>query len=129
MAVKQYYRASILGTAMDERWAHHHVPKTHHSPQMVERNLKLCCAFHFDLQCFVIQMHKAPCGRTLRTSALSSGASSLRGGCIRATFDDLPLVINHPIGRVPDAPHPHRTLTVRTDERVPPRARLVPLPV
>ena len=23
---------------------------------MVEGNLKLCCAFHFDLQCVVIQM-------------------------------------------------------------------------
>src|SRR5215475_6139747 len=38
----------------------------------------------------------------LRTSALSLGASSLRGGGIRAAFDNLPLVINHAVGRVPD---------------------------
>ena len=30
---------------------------------------------------------------------------------------------------MPDAPHPHLTPTVRTDERIPPGALLVPLPV
>src|SRR5712692_5199307 len=63
------------------------------------------------------------------TPALSSGTGSLRGGCIRAAFDHLHLVVDHPIGRVPDAPHPHLTPTVRTDQRVPTRALLVPLPV
>jgi len=57
MAIKQYHRTPILGTPMDKRWAHHHVPKTHHSPQMVERHLKLGCALHFDLQRFVVQMN------------------------------------------------------------------------
>src|SRR5215813_14462918 len=54
---------------------------------------------------------------------LSSKGS--RGTCIPrglATF--LPCAftahIDHPIGRVPDAPHPHLTPTVRTDERVSP---------
>src|SRR5215813_12650121 len=74
-------------------------------------------------------LNKAPCGRTLRMSVLSSGASSLHGGCIRAAFDHLSLVIDHPIGLVPDAPHPHLTLTVRTDARVSTRAFLIPLPI
>src|SRR5438477_9123752 len=75
------------------------------------------------------QLHKAPCGRTLRTSALSSGASSLHGGCIRAAFDYLPLVIDHSIGRVPDAPYLHLTLTMRTDQGISTRTPLVSLPV
>src|SRR6266545_1622346 len=37
--------------------------------------------------------------------------------------------IDHPVGRVPDAPQSHFTSTVRTDQRVPSRALLVPLPV
>src|SRR6266567_7464998 len=37
--------------------------------------------------------------------------------------------IDHPIGRVPDTPYPHLTLTVRTDQRVPSRTLLVPLPI
>jgi len=57
MAIKEHHRAPILSTTMDKRWAHHHIPKTHHSPQMVERHLKLCCTLYFDLQCFVIQMN------------------------------------------------------------------------
>jgi hypothetical protein len=36
--------------------------------------------------------------------------------------------IDHPIRRMPEAPHPHRTPTVRTDQRVPTWALLVPLP-
>src|SRR5712664_1181062 len=36
--------------------------------------------------------------------------------------------IDDPVGRVPEAPYPHRTPTVRTDHRVPSRAWLVPLP-
>src|SRR5207253_10898414 len=36
-------------------------------------------------------MHKAPCARTLRTSALSSAASSVHGVCIRAAFEYIPL--------------------------------------
>src|SRR5713101_6872288 len=73
--------------------------------------------------------HKAPCGRTLSTSALSSGASSLRGEGIRAAFDHLPLIVDHPIGRVPDAPHPHLTPTVWTNQWIPTRALLVALAV
>src|SRR5262249_50083712 len=34
-----------------------------------------------------VTMHKAPYGWTLSTSTLSSGASPLRGGGIRAAFD------------------------------------------
>src|SRR5256714_15330667 len=63
------------------------------------------------------------------TSALFSRTGSLRGGCIRAAFDHLPLVMDYPVGRVPDAPHPHLSLTMRTAQRVPPRALLIPLPV
>src|SRR5215510_13670679 len=74
-------------------------------------------------------MNKAPCGWTLSTSTLSSGASPLRGGGIRAAFDPLCLVIDHPIRWVPDAPHPHLTPTVRTDQGVPSRTLLVPLPI
>src|SRR2546426_4616910 len=37
--------------------------------------------------------------------------------------------IDHPIGRVPDAPYPHLTLTVRTDARGSTGALLIPLPV
>src|SRR5438445_2094312 len=37
--------------------------------------------------------------------------------------------IDHPIGRVPDAPHPHLSLTMRTAQGVPPRALRIPLPV
>src|SRR5207245_1074183 len=39
------------------------------------------------------------------------------------------LVINHPVGWMPDTPQPHLTPTVRTDPTVPSRALLVPLPV
>src|SRR3989449_2896332 len=76
-----------------------------------------------------IGVHIAPCGRTLRTATLSSGAGSLRGWFIRAAFDHLHLVIDHPVDRMPDAPHPHLTPTVRTDQGVPTRALLIPLPV
>src|SRR5262249_39533103 len=74
-------------------------------------------------------LNKAPCGWTLGTSTLSSGASPLRGGGIRAAFDPLCLVIDHPIRWVPDAPHPHLTPTVRTDQGVPSCTLLVPLPI
>src|SRR6266702_475797 len=37
--------------------------------------------------------------------------------------------MDYPVGRVPDAPHPHLSLTMRTAQRVPPRALLIPLPV
>jgi hypothetical protein len=57
MAIKKHHRASSLGTAMHQRWAHHHVPKTHHSPQMVERHLKLYCPLHFDLERFMVEMN------------------------------------------------------------------------
>ena len=40
-----------------------------------------------------VGVHIAPYGRTLRMSALSSGASSLHGCGIRAAFDDLPFVV------------------------------------
>src|SRR5260370_17965922 len=74
-------------------------------------------------------MHIAPCGRTLRTSTLSSGSGSLRGWFIRASFDHLHLVIDHPISRVPDAPQPHLSPTVRTPQRISTGALLVALPV
>ena len=74
-------------------------------------------------------VNKAPYGRTLRTSALSSGTGSLRACSVRAPFDHLPLIVDHPIGRVPDAPHLHLTLTVGTPEGIAPRALLVSLPV
>lgn len=74
-------------------------------------------------------VNKAPCGRTLRTPALSSGTGSLRGGGIRAAFDHLPLVMDHPVGRVPYAPHPHLPPTVRTAQGVPTRTLGIPLPV
>src|SRR5215470_12670462 len=74
-------------------------------------------------------MNKAPYGRTLRTSALSSGTGSLRACSVRAPFDHLPLIVDHPIGRMPDAPHLHLTLTVGTPEGIAPRALLVPLSV
>jgi hypothetical protein len=70
-------------------------------------------------------LHKAPCGRTLRMSALSSGASPLQGGDIRAAFDYLPFVIDHSVGRVPDAPHLHLTSTMRTAQRIPARTLLI----
>src|SRR4029434_7802062 len=73
-------------------------------------------------------MHITPCGRTLRTSNLASGTSSLPGGGIRAPFDHRPLVIDDPVGWMPDAPHPHLTPTVRTDQRVPPRTLFITLP-
>src|SRR5262249_15299367 len=75
------------------------------------------------------RMNKAPYGWTLSASTLSSGSSPLHGGGIRAAFDPLSLVIDHPIRWVPDAPHPHLTLTVRTDQRGPSRTLLVPLPL
>jgi len=56
MAIKKNHRASSLGTAMDKRWTHHHVSKTHNSTQMVERHLKLCCPLHFDLERFMVEM-------------------------------------------------------------------------
>src|SRR5207247_4939020 len=36
--------------------------------------------------------------------------------------------MDHPIGWVPDAPYPHLMPTVWTDEWIPPRALLIPLP-
>src|SRR3989441_4451907 len=63
---------------------------------------------------------------------LSSKGS--RGTCIpRGLSTFLPCAftahIDYPIGRVPDAPHPHLSLTMRTAQGVPPRALLIPLPV
>jgi transposase len=59
----------------------------------------------------------------------SSRTSSLCSGGVSAPFDHLPLVIDDPVGRVPDVPYPHLTPTMRTDQRVSPRALLVALPV
>src|SRR5439155_24331972 len=58
-----------------------------------------------------------------------SGAGPWRACGVRAPFDHFPLVIDHPIGRVPDAPHLHLCTTVGTAEGIAPRALLVPLPV
>src|SRR5713101_10172452 len=74
-------------------------------------------------------MHIAPCGRTLGTSSLASVTGPWRALFVGAPFDHLPLVIDDSVGWVPDAPYPHLTPTVRTDQRVPSRALLVPLPV
>src|SRR5712691_3007527 len=63
------------------------------------------------VQADAIRVNKTPCGRTLRTSTLSSGTSLLRGEGICAPFDHLPLVVDHPISWVPDAPYSHLTLT------------------
>src|ERR1700739_681016 len=62
-------------------------------------------------------MDIAPCGRPLGTSTFASGAGSLGGFFICAAFDRLHLVVDHSIGRVPDAPHLHLPLTVGTPER------------
>src|SRR5437879_3809099 len=58
-----------------------------------------------------------------------SGAGPWRACGVRAPFDHFPLVIDHPISRVPDAPHLHLCTTVGTAEGIAPRALLVPLPV
>src|SRR6266487_4958679 len=63
---------------------------------------------------------------------LSSKGS--RGTCIpRGLSTFLPCActahIDHPVGRVPEAPHVHRALTVGTPQGIAPRALLVPLPV
>jgi hypothetical protein len=73
----------------------------------------------------------APFGRAFKTSAFpqASGSGSLCTGFILASFDPLPLVIDAAVGRVPDAPQPHFTPTVRTDQRVSTRALLIPLSV
>jgi hypothetical protein len=39
------------------------------------------------MACVRGKLHKTPCWRALRMSALSSGANSLHGYCIRAAFD------------------------------------------
>src|SRR5436853_7205350 len=59
----------------------------------------------------------------------SSRTRSLRSGGIGAAFDHLALVIDHPIGRMPDTPDLHLFPTVRTPERIAPRTLLIPLPV
>src|SRR2546422_2450299 len=63
---------------------------------------------------------------------LSSKGS--RGTCIpRGLSTFLPCActahIDHPVGRVPDVPHLHFALTVRTDQGVPTRALLITLSV
>ena len=63
------------------------------------------------------------------TAASLSGTSALGSYGIRAAFDYFPLVIDHPVGRVPDTPYAHLMPTVRTDQWVPPRALLIPLPI
>jgi len=80
------------------------------------------------LRVTVRNMHIAPYGRTLQPQTRYQGQIVAR---LRHTyaFDHFRLVINHPIGWMPDTPQPHLTLTVRTDQRVPSRALLVPLPV
>jgi hypothetical protein len=83
-------------------------------PERLKRALKRL-ALDRDMTIKNLLMHKAPCGRTLGTSTLASRTGSLRGGGIGAAFDHLHLVVDHPVGRVPDAPHPHLTPTVRTD--------------
>jgi len=63
------------------------------------------------------------------TAASLSGTSALGSYGIRAAFDYFPLVIDHPVGRVPDTPYSHLMPTVRTAQGVPPRALLIPLPI
>src|SRR5262249_30012932 len=63
------------------------------------------------------------------TATSSSGTSALGNGGIRAAFGHFPLVIDHPIGRVPETPYPHLASTVRTDQGVSPCALLIPLPI
>src|SRR2546427_10419940 len=84
---------------------------------------------HMHRECYVMDGAHSALRADSGTSAPSSGTGLLRGGGIRAAFDHLSLVIDHPIGRMPDAPHPHLTPTVRTDQGVPTRALLIPLPV
>src|SRR5882672_7555184 len=74
-------------------------------------------------------MHKTPCGRTLGTSDLSSRTSPVHTCVVGAPFDHLPLVVDHPISRVPDAPHRHLALTVGTPEGTAPQALRIALPV
>src|SRR6266851_4490782 len=50
----------------------------------------------------------------------SSRTSSLRSGGVGAASDHLALVIDHPIGRMPDTPDLHLFPTVRTPERIAP---------
>src|SRR4029450_8986930 len=66
------------------------------------------------------------------TAMLSSKGS--RGTCIPrglSTFLQCAFTahIDHSVGRVPDTPYSHLTPTVRTDQWVPPRALLIPLPI
>src|SRR6266852_9408503 len=59
----------------------------------------------------------------------SSRTSSLRSGGVGAAFDHLALVIDHPIGRMPETPDLHLFPTVRTPERIAPCTLRIPLPV
>src|SRR5215813_10965237 len=63
------------------------------------------------------------------TSMPCLGASPLPACFVRTPFDPLSLVMDHSICRVPDAPHGHLMLTVRTDQRVPSRALRIALPI
>src|SRR4029434_6675512 len=58
-----------------------------------------------------------------------SGSGPLGSCGIRAPFDHLPLVIDHPVGWVPDAPHLHLSLAVWTPEGITTCALRIPLPV
>src|SRR5205085_11578946 len=75
-----------------------------------------CACFCFS------QVHITPCGRTLGISTLASGAGPVGACGIRAPFNHLPLIMDHPIGWVPDTPDPHLMPTVWTDAWIPPRA-------
>src|SRR3989440_8531017 len=60
-----------------------------------------------------------PCGATAEPS----------GGVEAPAFRPGRTSTDHPVGRVPDTPYSHLMPTVRTDQGVPPRALLIPLPI
>src|SRR5882762_1859709 len=59
----------------------------------------------------------------------ASRTSSLCSGGVGAAFDHLALVVDHPIGRMPDTPDLHLFPTVRTPERIAPGTLCIPLSV
>src|SRR5215831_10036039 len=62
-------------------------------------------------------------------SRSSGGIGSWRLRRIFPPFDGLELIIDDAIGRMPDAPHAHLPLTVRTDQGISPSALLIALAV
>src|SRR5258708_5422462 len=129
------YRSRPSGKACKNKLLRQNCPIMTLESNMSQKSLQLCrgsdnAPLRGARQGFLIFLLEQSALRAdFSTAASLSGTSALGSYGIRAAFDYFPLVIDHPVGRVPDTPYSHLMPTVRTDQGVPPRALLIPLPI